>query len=105
MLGRNADSDGRAADTSADGDPAALGPYPGLLRLREWSQRKKSDTQHDYERQAWRHGANHFDFGAPALAAPPVVIVLPVTLPPMATPPRLASTLAGGGTGFDGGTK
>ena len=47
----------------------------------------------------------HFGFGAPALVAPPVVIVVPVTLPPTATPPQLASTLAGGDTGFDGGTK
>jgi hypothetical protein len=47
---------------------------------------------------------NHFGFGAPALVAPWMVIVLPVT-PPTAMPPRLASTFAGGGADFEGGTK
>ena len=45
-------------------------------------------------------------FGAQsALVTPPAVIVVPLTLPPTATLPQLASTLAGGPAGLDGGTK
>jgi hypothetical protein len=48
----------------------------------------------------------HFGFGAQsAFVTVPAVMVVPVTLPPTATPPQFASTLAGGVAGFEAGTK
>jgi hypothetical protein len=46
----------------------------------------------------------HFDFEEPAFVAPPALMVEPVTLPPTATPPPLAS-IAGAVIDFDAGTK
>jgi len=90
LLG-DADDDRRASNTAADGDAPCLRFDPLSIAVR----REDANAQRCNERQVPLHGeASHFDFDAQSepVVTPPVMVVL-VTLPPMATLPQSAWTV------------
>src|SRR5204863_4572187 len=103
LLLRDADDDGGAGDTATDSD--TTGVRPDLLSMGSINGGEEANAHCcDGGHVPLHDESSHFGFGAQSeFVVPPVVIVAPVTLPPIAMPLHSAWTLTAGTGDFASG--